>query len=127
MANTLAGTLTRPRTDAWHAGQVETVVAVAATDTATAAPGPDTAYWSTGEIDTVRIFARYTGTVTSAAITLHVLQDGDWYYMDASTLDPSLGNALVDALFVGQQTRFAVQLSEVSGGGTVEIRILGVG
>ncbi len=128
MPNLMAFALFQPRTDAHLAasGEVEAPVLIPATATATPAPDANTSYVSTRSTDTVRAFIRYTGTVTSATLVLHVLQEGIWYAGEEGPLNPARGNQFVDFLMLGQYTQFTLQLSAISGGGTAEIRVMGV-
>lgn len=128
MANTMAFSIRDVRTDTYyrHAGIPEAQVAVAATDTATPTPDEDTPYIDTGAIDTIRLLVAYDGTVSAAKLRLWLLQDGTWYRAGGVELNPADGNESYDATGVGQYTRFAVQVEEITGGGTVEVRVLGV-
>lgn len=128
MANTLAFTINADRDDR-EVGENEASILVAATDTATAAPDGDTAYVATSATqpsDAIRAYVRYTGEVTAASIVLWVLQDGAWYRAGTETLDPEGGNEIRDLVLLGRQTKFTIQLATIEGGGTAEIRVLGV-
>ncbi len=128
MANTELFGLWQPRTDLGVAasGEPEAPVLIAATASATAAPDGDSGYIQTREVDVIRLFVEYAGSVTSATVALWVLQDGTWYWGDTHELTPANGNEFRDVSILGRHTRFTVQLSEISGGGTAEIRVMGI-
>lgn len=126
MPNMLAFTLPRTHQHDETVVQQESRVLVPATSIATAAPDADTPYVSMRHAETLRAFVQYSGLVTSAALRLWLLQDGIWYRGASTALDPAGGNETVDLLIVGQYTQFMLQLSEISGGGTAELRVMGV-
>lgn len=108
------------------AGIPEAQVAIAATATATPAPGDETPYISSMVTESVRAFVKYTGVVSSATVVLWVYQDGDWYRGGEMVLEPAKGNELRDITILGRHTQFGLQVAEISGGGTLEVRVLGV-
>ena len=128
MPNTLAFGLSHPRTDTHLAasGEEEAPVLIPARSTPMAAPDGNTPYVSTRAADSVRAFVRYSGTVTGATLVWWLLQDGVWYRAATDTLDPANGNEVLDMTLLGTHTAFTAQLSAVAGGGTVEVRVLGV-
>lgn len=127
MANTLAHGLVTPRTDTYYdnSGGEESYTVIPATSTATAAPDGDTPFVNTGNIDTVRAFCRYTGTVTGELV-LWLLQDGVWYRAASDVLNSANGNEVFDGVLLGRHTRFTYQVESIAGGGSVEVRVMGV-
>lgn len=128
MANTMAFSIHDVRTDTYYrnAGIPESQVAIPATATATPDPDGDTPYIYTGDIDTVRLVVTYDGTVSAAKLRVWLLQDGTWYRAGGVELNPGDGNESYDATGVGRHTRFHIQVEEITGGGTIEVRVLGV-
>lgn len=128
MANLLAHNLTTPRTDTSvnASGEPEAFVAIPATATTTPAPDGNTPYISTQNSETVRTFVKYAGTVTSATLRMWILQDGDWYQAADAALDPANGNEAYDWDLVGRHTNIAYQVTEITGGGTMQVAVLGV-
>lgn len=128
MPNTLHFELMQPTTDRWYdrAARDEAAVLIPATSTATAAPDGDTGYVSTGEAESIRAFVKLAGTVNELELALWLLQDGDWYEGAVETIDPARGNQSRDFGIFGKFTRFTLQISAISGGGTAEVRVLGI-
>jgi len=109
-------------------------VAVAATAAPTAAPGGGTDGIQIGESVLVRTFLTYAGTVNSCTLKLWVRdRDTGVWYEGATTddLDPLTpgGAAPVNEVRdwdVGGGQEIAFQVAAIAGGGTAEVRVLGV-
>jgi hypothetical protein len=109
-------------------------ITIAATAAPTPAPGGGTQGIQIGESVVVRTFLTYTGTVTGATLKIWFRDraTGVWYE-GASTddLDPLTpgGAAPINEVRdwqVGGAQEVYFQLTAVTGGGTVEVRALGV-
>lgn len=105
-------------------------VAVPATSSTTPTPDANTPFIATTDYETVRTYIVYSGIVTSANVQMWVLDNGIWFHGastdDGTPLDPAGGNESRD-WSCGRYAAIAFQVADVTGGGTVEIRVKGVG
>ena len=110
------------------------VVAVAATAVATPAPTDADDGFDTGPYGTVRALLAYAGTVATCAVRLWVRdrEGGEWFRAastgELTALDPGGATPVNEARDwkVGRDAEVWFQVEEVSGGGTVEVRLQGV-
>lgn len=140
MANVYQAELNAPRSDTAyrHSGSVETTEIVASTSTATddpRSPSGDVSYWSTGKVEAVRGLVKVTsGTVTAATVSVYTLEDttdaegtdGDWYWHQSVDLTEMDGSSAFAIEILGKYTNFTMRVSDITGGGTVAVRAVGV-
>lgn len=122
-------TLPRSRQRVTGPDQAYSIVVVPATAAATPRPAdvtePETV--ETGGLLGLKLFVAYAGTVTAATLVVWTEEAGAWYRLATATLDPAGGNEALDVQLVGPYARLAFQVAEITGGGTVAVRCMGVG
>ena len=90
----------------------------------TSAPSAATTRYQHRRNDTVCTYLRYSGAV-SGTIRLWLYDGEQWYSGAAYTLDSTNGDEAVDWT-IGDKRAFTFSVEDISGGGSVTVRLEGV-